>query len=174
MRRLHVTAASVVIVLLAAACGDSPTSTEGTGSAAGSTAATTTASNTSDDSTTLPPIGPGTGTEFCDYQTELNNLDTPFDHADATPADFEKFYTETVPAALAHSAELAPAELQADIAKVNEGIAALGTALAANGWDAATAYTDPAMQAVLNDPAFEQASTVIDSYCGYGTEDADI
>lgn len=152
--------AVAVLVVGFTACGDAATDSGSTNVAA---------------STTVPaPIGPGSGTEFCDYQSELNNLDTPFDHADATPADFEKFYTETVPAALAHSAELAPAELQGDIAKVNEGIAALGTALAANGWDAATAYADPAMQAVLNDPAFEQASTVIDSYCGYGTEGADI
>ncbi|MEQ1699644.1 MAG: hypothetical protein ABMA25_06020 [Ilumatobacteraceae bacterium] len=167
MRLRRFALAVVVVSTTATACGDSPTSTDSTGSVA---ASPTIAAPV----TTAVPIGPGTGTEFCDYQTELNNLDTPFDHADATPADFEKFYTETVPAALAHSAELAPAELQADIAKVNEGITALGAALAANGWDAATAYNDPAMQAVLGDTAFEQASTVIDSYCGFGTEGADI
>lgn len=146
--------AVAVISVTATACGDSTADTSG--------------------STTAAPLGPGTGTAFCDYQTELNNLDTPFDHADATPADFETFYTKTVPEALARSAELAPAELQADIAKVNEGITALGQALAANGWDANAAYSDPTMQAVLGDPAFERASTVIDSYCGFGGEGADI
>lgn len=155
MRRLHSAAAAALIVVLAAACGDSPTDD----------AAVTTADAPV---TTAAPVGPGTGTAFCDYQTELNALDTPFNHADATPTDFEKFYTETVPAALARSAELAPPELQADIAKVNEGITALGEALAAHAWDAAAAYADPVMQSVVSDPAFEHASTVIDSYCGFG------
>lgn len=153
MRRLRSAAAAALFVVLAAACGDSPTDE----------AATTDTAT----ATTAAPVGPGTGTEFCDYQTELNGMDTPFNNADSTPADFELFYTETVPAALARSAELAPPELQADIAKVNEGIAALGEALAAYGWDASAAYADPAMQSVVNDPAYEHASTVIDSYCGF-------
>lgn len=155
MRLRQSAAVLAVLMVLSTACGDSLTASE------------TTVRDAS--TTTAAPIGPGTGTEFCDYQTELNDLDTPFDHTDSTPADFEKFYTETVPAALARSAELAPPELQADIAKVNEGIAALGEALAAYAWDANAAYSDPAMQAVVNDPAYDRASTVIDSYCGFGT-----
>lgn len=161
MRRRHSVAALAILVVVASACGDAATSD---GTAAPTTATPTTAA----------PIGPGTGTPFCDYQVELNNLDTPFNHSDSTPADFEKFYTETVPAALARSAELAPAELQGDIAKVNEGIAALGEALAAHAWDATTAYNDPAMQAVLSDPAYKQASVVIDSYCGFTSEGTDL
>jgi hypothetical protein len=119
------------------------------------------------DETVVDETVAGDGSEFCAFQAETNDLETPFDAAAPTPGDFEDFYTDVVPGISAQLQSLAPDELAADVAKVNEGIALIGEVLAANDWDVAALDSDPDMQALIVDPAFQTASDNIDNYCGF-------
>jgi len=166
---LGVVAVAVTLVGFTA-CGDAAStddpSTNDTGSAA-AVAPTDTVTTPVTGSEPAPGgQGPGSGTPFCDLQNKLNTMATPFENPNATAADYQEFYIEVVADALDQSAMLAPVDLQDEVAKVNEGIAALGDAMEANGWDPAAAYNDPRMAPVFADSSYDEANQTIDSYCG--------
>lgn len=160
MKRLIAVAVAATAALTLVACGDDAKSSP-------TIASTPVVDETVVDETVVDETVAGDGSAFCDYQAEINEIESPFDLAAPTPADFEDFYTNVVPGVTEQLQALAPEELKADVAKVSEGIVTIGVVLAANEWDVTALENDPDMQAMILDPAFQTASENIDNYCGF-------
>lgn len=108
----------------------------------------------------------GAGTEFCAINTELDVAASAVLDEGGTPADLQAFFEVEFPAQLTRITEVAPPELLDDVAVLGAGFTELGTLFAANDWDIAAAFADPALTDVLDNEAYVAAGTAVDAYCG--------
>jgi len=161
------TTAPTVALSTTTASTTAPTTGATTGATTGDTTATTPGTDAPVDTTAN--TAPGAGSDFCSFQEELNNTNTPLDEANPVPADVQKWFTTTLPAALAKMKDLAPADLKDDVATLTEGFGKIGELLAKNGWDPSKAFADPGFADIANDETYNTASLNLDAYCGIGS-----
>jgi hypothetical protein len=156
-RRTLVT--SVAALILLAACSDSASTSD-------STAPATTQAPVETSSAPFTPEMIATATDFCALQSGMDALDSPFDKADSTPADFEAWFTATVRPAIDKLQEIAPAEIADDVKKLAEGLTRFADKFEEHGYDVAVAYQDPEMQQIAQNEEYNTAGNAVDEYCG--------
>lgn len=150
----------VTPLFLLAACAGSDSTAETT--AAPSTVAPTETT----DGAPLTPEMIATATDFCALQSGMDGLSSPFDSADSTPADFEKWFDGTVRPAIAKLQEIAPAEIADDVKVLAEGLTRFADKFEEHGYDVGVAYQDPEMQQIAQNESYNAAGDAVDAFCG--------
>lgn len=158
MRR-RTLATPVALMILLAACSDSA-------STADTTTPATTQAPVETSSAPLTPDQIASATDFCALQAGLDGLDSPFDKAASTPADFEAWFNGTVRPAIAKLQELAPAEIADDVATLAEGLGRFADTFEQHGYDVAVAYQDPELKLIAQNEDYNAAGDAVDEYCG--------
>lgn len=121
----------------------------------------------------IPPTtdgaAPGASSDFCQLNLDISeSSEMALNPETADPAAVERWFDEEFPRLYDRLVEVAPAELRADLEVVGSGIRAFRDALARVDWDPALAFTDPALQELLQDTELAAAGARLDEYCGLG------
>ena len=186
MHRIAATALGVVaLVTLTAGCGDDSSSADTVASTTTVAAETTVVETTPVDETVVDETvvdetvvdetvvddtagsgGPGDGTEFCQLNSDLDEVGGNIFSGDATPEEVQEFFEVDFPERIAELTAVAPAEIADDVAISVEGFDILTTELAAHDWDVAATFSDPAVAGLINIPLYNDASDAISAFCG--------
>ena len=186
MHRIAAAALGVVaLVTLTASCGDDSSSADTVASTTTVAAETTVVETTPVDKTVVEETvvdetvvdetlvddtagsgGPGDGTEFCQLNSDLDEVGGNIFSGDATPEEVQDFFEVEFPETIAELTAVAPAEIADDLAISVEGFGILTTELAAHDWDVAATFSDPAVADLINIPLYNDASDAISAFCG--------
>ncbi|MEY4174129.1 MAG: hypothetical protein RI900_1294 [Actinomycetota bacterium] len=156
-RRTLVTAVAALFLLASCAGSDSTSDT---------TAAPSTVAPTDSTAEQLTPDMIASATDFCALQSGMDALNSPFDNAASTPADFEAWFTGTVRPAIAKLQEIAPAEIADDVKVLVEGLTRFADKFEQHGYDVGVAYQDPEMQQIAQNESYNAAGDAVDAFCG--------
>ncbi len=113
-----------------------------------------------------PVEAPGDGSEFCAINDQLDAGAEVALGPDSTPADVQAFFEVLFPETFAEMQAAAPADLVDDMTILGAGFTSLGAVFADNEWNLATAFEDPAIGVLLDDPAYVAAGSAVDAFCG--------
>lgn len=159
MRTRSIIVAAVAALSLLAACGSEDE--------ASSTTAAEGATETTTGDTAVEASGEHADEEFCQFQEELNNTDSPLNGDAATPEEIEAFFTDTVGPAIDQLTATAPDEMADAAATMATAYGKLSDLFEQNGWDLQKAINDPALAELAADQDFGAAANAIDTYCGF-------
>lgn len=174
MRTRTITIAAVAALTLLAACGSDSKGAADTTVAGGTETTVAGGTDTSDSTATsdtgVHASGEHADEEFCQFQEELNNADSPLNADAPTTDDVKSFFNDTVKPAIAKLTDTAPDEMAADAATMADAYGKLSALFEKNEWDLQKAINDPDLATLAGDQGFSTAATNIDTYCGFSQQ----